>query len=294
MRTGRASGCKPPGTSTTGRTIHAAMSVPGGCVPAPASVPAIRRSRRTRLRYDSHRDASSNCRKGVRGSVIELVPANRPGFHGLRASQWELGNGHTNLTIEMPDDLARSLEGIAAARHKSVQQLALEQLSSLISALHAGTPEAVLRAIHTSHRTQARRMLKNSMPPYWPGACPCVPEICFRPIPCDLSSRYQCRQRPYARRRADGNMALFDRTRRIAWPSVRSPEAKSCSAWRGSFPDGGEANSRKKPRDYSPYCCASQSLPPLPIDMRMSKRPNSAAAFHWMRTTCGSLRPPSS
>ena len=36
-----------------------------------------------------------------------------------------------NLTIEMPDDLVRSLEGIAAAQRKSVQQLALEQLSSL-------------------------------------------------------------------------------------------------------------------------------------------------------------------
>ena len=30
-----------------------------------------------------------------------------------------------NLIIEMPDDLARSLEGIAALRRKSVQQLAL-------------------------------------------------------------------------------------------------------------------------------------------------------------------------
>jgi hypothetical protein len=52
-----------------------------------------------------------------------------------------------NLTIEMPDDLARILEGIAAAQRKSVQQLALEQLSSLIPGPHAGSPEAVLRVM---------------------------------------------------------------------------------------------------------------------------------------------------
>ena len=52
-----------------------------------------------------------------------------------------------NLTIEMPDDLVRGLEGIAAAQRKSVQQLALEQLSSLVPEFHAGSPEAVLRAM---------------------------------------------------------------------------------------------------------------------------------------------------
>jgi hypothetical protein len=52
-----------------------------------------------------------------------------------------------NLTIEMPDDLARSLEGIAAAQCKSVQQLALEQLRSLIPEAQAGSPQAVLRAL---------------------------------------------------------------------------------------------------------------------------------------------------
>jgi hypothetical protein len=52
-----------------------------------------------------------------------------------------------NLTIEMPDDLARSLEAIAAAQRKSVQQLALERLISLIPEPEAGTPEAVLRVM---------------------------------------------------------------------------------------------------------------------------------------------------
>lgn len=54
----------------------------------------------------------------------------------------------TSLTIEMPDELARDLEGIAAAQRKSVAQLALERLRSFISELHAGSPESVLRAMH--------------------------------------------------------------------------------------------------------------------------------------------------
>jgi hypothetical protein len=56
-----------------------------------------------------------------------------------------------NLIIEVPDDLARRLEGIASTEHKNVQQLALEQLGLLVE----GSPErrpgsslAVLRAMH--------------------------------------------------------------------------------------------------------------------------------------------------
>ena len=55
-----------------------------------------------------------------------------------------------NLIIEMPDDLVRSLAGMAAAQRKSVQQLALEHLSSLVEVapgLRAGSPAAVLRAM---------------------------------------------------------------------------------------------------------------------------------------------------
>jgi hypothetical protein len=37
-----------------------------------------------------------------------------------------------NLSIDMPDELARSLEGIAAAQHMTVEQLAVEQLRSLV------------------------------------------------------------------------------------------------------------------------------------------------------------------
>ena len=56
----------------------------------------------------------------------------------------------TNLTIEMPDELARSLAAIAAAQNKNVQQLAIEQLSSLVgigSVPDAGSAAAVLRAM---------------------------------------------------------------------------------------------------------------------------------------------------
>ena len=55
-----------------------------------------------------------------------------------------------NLNIEMPDDLARSLEGIAAAQRKSIQQLALERLISLVEdtpECRAGSPAAVVRAM---------------------------------------------------------------------------------------------------------------------------------------------------
>jgi hypothetical protein len=56
----------------------------------------------------------------------------------------------TNLIIEMPDDLARSLEGIAAAQHKTVQQIAVERLRSLVESnreLRPGSPSALLRAM---------------------------------------------------------------------------------------------------------------------------------------------------
>jgi hypothetical protein len=49
------------------------------------------------------------------------------------------------MTIRIPDDLARGLEGIAAAQQKSVEQVALESLLSLFE--RASSPEAVLRAV---------------------------------------------------------------------------------------------------------------------------------------------------
>ena len=55
-----------------------------------------------------------------------------------------------NLIIEVPDDLVRSLEGIAAAQRKSIQQLVLERLSSLVQVspvAGAGSPATVLRVM---------------------------------------------------------------------------------------------------------------------------------------------------
>ena len=49
------------------------------------------------------------------------------------------------VTIQIPDDLARGLEGIAAAQRKSVEQVALDSLRSLFD--KASSPEAVLRSV---------------------------------------------------------------------------------------------------------------------------------------------------
>ena len=49
------------------------------------------------------------------------------------------------MTIQIPDDLARGLEGIAAAQKKSVEQVALESLRALFD--RASSPVAVLRAV---------------------------------------------------------------------------------------------------------------------------------------------------
>jgi len=54
------------------------------------------------------------------------------------------------MTIEVPDELARSLEGIAAAQNKSIQQLAVERLRSLVESSlehRADSAAAVLRAM---------------------------------------------------------------------------------------------------------------------------------------------------
>jgi hypothetical protein len=55
-----------------------------------------------------------------------------------------------NLIIEVPENLARGLEGIAAAQRKTIEQLAVEHLSALVDAFPepgAGLPAAILRAM---------------------------------------------------------------------------------------------------------------------------------------------------
>jgi hypothetical protein len=49
------------------------------------------------------------------------------------------------VTIDIPDDLARELAGIAAAQQKSVEQVALDRLRSLFD--RASSPGIVLRAV---------------------------------------------------------------------------------------------------------------------------------------------------
>jgi hypothetical protein len=49
------------------------------------------------------------------------------------------------MTIDIPDDLARFLEGIAAEQQKSVEQVALDNLRCLFD--RASSPEAVLEAV---------------------------------------------------------------------------------------------------------------------------------------------------
>jgi len=57
------------------------------------------------------------------------------------------------VTIQVPDDLARGLEGIAAAQQKSVQQLVIERLRSLLD--RPTSPQSLLRVVkalpHPSH-----------------------------------------------------------------------------------------------------------------------------------------------
>jgi hypothetical protein len=55
-----------------------------------------------------------------------------------------------NLTLEVPDELARKLEGIAVDRHMGIQQLALERLKTLVSGStepRAGSAAALLRVM---------------------------------------------------------------------------------------------------------------------------------------------------
>jgi hypothetical protein len=54
------------------------------------------------------------------------------------------------MTIQIPDDLARGLEGVAAAQKKTLEQLAVERLRTLL--VKPVSPEAVLRAIRVLPR----------------------------------------------------------------------------------------------------------------------------------------------
>jgi predicted transcriptional regulator len=49
------------------------------------------------------------------------------------------------MTIQIPDDLARGIEGIAIAQQKSVEQVAVESLRALFD--RASSPQVVLQEI---------------------------------------------------------------------------------------------------------------------------------------------------
>jgi predicted transcriptional regulator len=49
------------------------------------------------------------------------------------------------MTIHIPDDLARGLQGIAAAQQKTVEQVALDSLRALFD--RASSPEVALRTV---------------------------------------------------------------------------------------------------------------------------------------------------
>ena len=49
------------------------------------------------------------------------------------------------MTLQIPDDLARGLEGITAAQNKSIEQLAVECLRSLVET--RDSPQAILHAV---------------------------------------------------------------------------------------------------------------------------------------------------
>jgi predicted transcriptional regulator len=57
------------------------------------------------------------------------------------------------MTIQIPDDLARDLEGIATAQHKSVEQVAVDSLRERFN--RTGSPEVLLRAFRKMARVRA-------------------------------------------------------------------------------------------------------------------------------------------
>ena len=58
------------------------------------------------------------------------------------------------MTIQIPDDVAIGLRGIAAAQQKSVEQVAVESLRSLFDG--ASSPEALMRTLRgLSHPSAA-------------------------------------------------------------------------------------------------------------------------------------------
>jgi hypothetical protein len=61
------------------------------------------------------------------------------------------------MTIQIPDDLAGGLEGVAAAQRKSVEQVAVESLCALFN--RTGFPETTVKGVAKCHSKEARATL---------------------------------------------------------------------------------------------------------------------------------------
>ena len=93
-------------------------------------------------------------RSTSRGTGSPTDGSQRPASLMQVAASVERMVSRETMTIQIPDDLARDLEGIAAAQQKSVEQVALDSLRSLFDT--ASSPEVVLRAVRElSHPSAA-------------------------------------------------------------------------------------------------------------------------------------------
>lgn len=71
--------------------------------------------------------------------------AGEDGKDAAEARDFERMVSGNEMTIQIPDDLARGLEGMASEQKKTVEQLALDSLRLLFD--QASSPEAVLRLV---------------------------------------------------------------------------------------------------------------------------------------------------
>jgi len=148
------------------------------------------------------------------------------------------------MTIQIPDDLARGLEGIAAEQRKSVEQVAVESLRRLLD--QASSPEAVLRYIRGLLIPAPRRstIWKRRLVP---RACQCaIKAPLTNGVRGDLSARLK-----RDRRSDEGGFPNW----RIGWLGLRRMIALSpaqsfgekCFSGSHDYPQADGARSWRKP-----------------------------------------------
>jgi hypothetical protein len=105
------------------------------------------------------------------------------------------------MTIQIPDDLARGLEGIATAQRKTVEQVAVE---SLRLRLRSAVPSRGLK----NYRIPARRQSTILKPRLWPRACRSWNAVRLKSwLASDLSAGHKRHQRPHEGRTVRGSLA---------------------------------------------------------------------------------------